>query len=166
MVFIEQITPDKALVFKDVRLRALQDAPTAFSSTYAKESQFPDEEWRKRAVRWSSDGSAIFLALDGELPCGIVGAFEEEESPRRAQIISTWVDPAVRRTGVGKGLIAAVVDWATSRSIADLRLMVTSVNHIAIAFYERMGFRMTEKTVAYPNDPTITEFEMILRTHS
>ena len=160
MIIIERISPETALVFKDVRLRALQDFPTAFSSTYAKESVLPDQEWMKRAVRWSSEGSAIFLAFDGELGCGVIGSFEEED-PRRAQIVSMWVDPGFRRAGVGKALIDAVTDWATSRGVRELKLMVTSVNRGAIAFYQRLGFRMSGKTGPYPNDPEITEFEMV-----
>jgi ribosomal protein S18 acetylase RimI-like enzyme len=161
LIVIERISPQTALVFKEVRLRALLDSPTAFSSTYAKESQFPDQEWMKRSVRWSSDGSAIFLAFDGDVACGIIGAFEEED-PRRAQIISMWVDPGFRHAGVGKKLIDAVAEWARSRSVQELKLMVTSVNHGAIAFYERIGFRMTGKTAVYPNDAAITEYEMML----
>jgi ribosomal protein S18 acetylase RimI-like enzyme len=160
LIVIERITPQTALVFKNVRLRALLDSPTAFSSTYAKESALPDEEWMKRSVRWSSDGSAIFLVMDGDVGCGIIGAFEEED-PQRAQIISMWVDPGFRRAGVGKALIDAVVDWAGSRAVCELKLMVTSVNEGAIAFYERMGFRMTGKTAMYPNDAAITEYEMV-----
>ena len=159
MITIERITPRIALVFKDVRLRALQDSPTAFSSTYAKESQLSDDEWRQRSVRWSGGGSAIFLAFDGEFGCGIVGAYEEEGA-LTAQIISMWVDPGFRQSGVGKQLIDAVVEWAGARGVRELKLMVTSVNQGAIAFYERMGFTMTGKTGPYPNDPAITEYEM------
>jgi ribosomal protein S18 acetylase RimI-like enzyme len=159
LIVIERITPQTALVFKDVRLRALLDAPTAFSSTYAKESQFPDEEWMKRSVRWSSDGSVAYLAMDGVVGCGIIGAYEENE--QRAQVISMWVDPKFRRAGVGKALINAVVGWAGSRAMRELKLMVTSVNPGAIAFYERLGFCMTGKTAVYPNDATITEYEMV-----
>jgi len=159
LIVIERITPQTALVFKDVRLRALLDAPTAFSSTYAKESQFPDEEWMKRSVRWSSDGSVAFLAMDVVVGCGIIGAYEE--NAQCAQVISMWVDPEFRRAGVGKALIDAVVDWAGSRAVRELKLMVTSVNQGAIAFYKRLGFRMTGKTAVYPNDAAITEYEMV-----
>jgi ribosomal protein S18 acetylase RimI-like enzyme len=164
LVVIESITPRDALVFKDIRLRALRDSPTAFSSTYAKESALPDEEWMKRSVRWSSDGSAAFLAMDGDIGCGIVGAYEEEQV-QCAQVISMWVDPKFRRAGVGKGLIDAVVEWAQSRTVRELKLMVTSVNPGAIAFYERLGFSMTGKTAVYPNDATITEYEMVRALH-
>jgi ribosomal protein S18 acetylase RimI-like enzyme len=159
LIAIERITPERAMVFKDVRLRALQDSPTAFSSTYAKESQFPDEEWRKRAVRWSSNGSAIFLAMDGDVGCGMIGAYEENEE--RAQVVSMWVAPEARRAGLGKRLVDAAVDWARFRGMRELKLMVTSVNGGAIEFYQRMGFGMTGKTAVYPNDTAITEFEMV-----
>jgi GNAT superfamily N-acetyltransferase len=159
LIVIERITPQTALVFKDVRLRALLDAPTAFSSTYAREAQFPDEEWMKRSVRWSSDGSVAFLAMDGDGGCGIVGAYEE--NARCAQVISMWVDPGFRRAGVGRALIDAVVEWAGSRAVRELKLMVTSVNPVAIAFYGRLGFNMTGKTAVYPNDAAIIEYEML-----
>ena len=160
MIVIERVTPETALVLKDVRLRALLDSPTAFSSTYAKESALPDEEWMKRSVRWGSEGSAMFLAMEGDVACGIVGAYEEEQA-QRAQVVSMWVDPASRRAGVGEALIDAVVKWAAARAVRELKLMVTSVNEGAISFYERMGFRMTGETAVYPNDATIIEFEMV-----
>lgn len=157
---IERITPQSALVFRDVRLRALLDAPTAFGSTYAKESSLSDEEWMKRAARWSSEGAAMLLAFEEDVACGIIGSYQEED-PKRAQIISMWVDPSFRRAGVGKALIDAVMNWAWSRDVLELKLMVTSVNQGAIAFYERMGFKMTGETAVYPNDSTITEYEMV-----
>jgi hypothetical protein len=38
MPTIERITPERAALFKSVRLRALLDAPTAFGSTNERES--------------------------------------------------------------------------------------------------------------------------------
>jgi ribosomal protein S18 acetylase RimI-like enzyme len=46
--------------------------------------------------------------------------------------------------------------------VYELILTVTSVNHGAIRFYERLGFRKTGKTEPYPNDPAIFEYEMLL----
>ncbi len=163
MIAIKRITTETAPIFKDVRLRALRESPTAFSSTYAKESQLPDEEWVKRAERWGGDGTdAIFLAFDGEAACGIVGSYVEEGNPSTAQVISMWVDPAYRRASVGKALIDAVLAWNRSCGARELKLMVTSVNQGAIAFYERMGFKRTGVTGPYPNDPEIVEYEMAL----
>jgi ribosomal protein S18 acetylase RimI-like enzyme len=160
LITIKRITPEAALVYREVRLRALLESPTAFCSTHAKESQLPDEEWRKRAARWGGNGAdAIFLALEGDEACGLVGTYVEEGKPGRAQMISMWVDPAFRRASVGKKLIDAVVEWNRLREIREIRLMVT---HGAIAFYERLGFSKTGVTEPYPNDPAIVEYEMAM----
>lgn len=163
MIAIERITTENALVFKAVRLRALKESPTSFSATYEKESQISDEEWLKRSVRWSSEGSVGFLAYEGDQVCGMIFCFEGEEDRERGHIVSMWVDPGCRRAGVGRTLIESVVNWAKGRSLRELELMVTSVNHGAIDFYKRVGFTMTGKTGPYPNDPAIQEYEMTRR---
>jgi len=163
MIEIKRITRDTALVFKDVRLRALQESPTAFSSTYARESLLPDEEWQRRAARWGGDeNDAMFMAFEGGTVCGIVGSYVEPEQRERAQVISMWVDPAYRRAGAGKKLIDAVAAWNRSRGVRELALMVTCVNTGAIAFYEGLGFLKTGVTAEYPNDRAIIEYEMML----
>ncbi|HEY2466861.1 MAG TPA: GNAT family N-acetyltransferase [Terracidiphilus sp.] len=161
MIVIKRITAEDGLVFKDVRLRALQDSPTSFSGTYAKEVQSPNEEWRERADRCNGDLRVGFLAYDDDRACGMVFCFRDELDETEGSILSMWVDPAVRRAGVGKLLIDSVVDWAKSRGIRGLKLMVTSVNGGAIGFYERNGFRMSGATGPYPNDPAIIEYEMV-----
>ena len=162
MIVIERVTAENALVFKDVRLHALKESPTAFSSTYAKEAQISDEEWIQRAVRWSSDGAVGFLAHEEDRACGMVFCFESEHDRGQGHIVSMWVDPEFRLAGVGRLLILSVAAWAKDRPMRELKLMVTSVNHGAVAFYERLGFRMSGKTGPYPNDPAITEYEMWL----
>ncbi|WP_109485247.1 GNAT family N-acetyltransferase [Occallatibacter savannae] len=164
MIEIKRITPETAFVFKEARLRALADSPTAFSSTYARESQFPDEEWRRRAERCSDDGKdAMFMAFEGGAVCGIAGTLRDTQIAGRAQLVSMWVDPAYRRAGVGRMLVHAVVEWNRDRDVREIVLMVTDVNEGAIAFYERLGFVKTGLTEQYPNDTAIVEHEMMLR---
>ena len=63
MIVIEPITLLNTFLFKAVRLRALQDAPHAFGSTYAKEFQLTDSDWIKRVERWNGESGAGFLAI-------------------------------------------------------------------------------------------------------
>ena len=160
MPTLEQINPANALIFKAVRLQALQDSPTAFGSTYAKESRFSDADWRQRAADWNSDRSVGYLALDLEMPCGIVASFLDELDPRKACLISMWVAPTHRRSGVGRTLIDAVRTWAGTRGARSLHLTVTNNNLAAIGFYKQDGFAMTGNTEPYPNDPALFEYEM------
>jgi ribosomal protein S18 acetylase RimI-like enzyme len=160
LIAIEPITPLNAFVFKAVRLRALQDAPHAFGSTYARESQFPDSEWLTRVERMNGERGAGFLAMDGETPCGIVGSFLDQNDPTRVHLVSMWTAPTHRQHGIGRLLVKEVVDWAYLRHARTLLLTVTSNNEPAIRFYERLGFTRTGRTEPYPNDPAVIEYEM------
>lgn len=160
MIAITLITPRNALIFKAIRLRALQDAPHAFGSTFARESQFSDSEWLAWVERMNGERGAGFLALDSEIACGIAGVFLDENDPTRAQLISMWTDPTHRQQGIGRLLVNEVFKWAHRRKARILRLMVTSNKEPAILFYERLGFARTGKTKPYPNDPAVIEYEM------
>jgi len=160
LIVIEPITPHNVAVFKDVRLRALQEAPHAFGSTYAREVHFDNAEWLKRVERWDGERGVGFLAMYGAAACGIAGSLLNENNPTRAQLVSMWTAPTHRQLGIGRLLVDAVLDWARSRNLHALLLMVTSNNDPAIRFYERLGFTKTGRTEPYPNDPNIFEYEM------
>ena len=105
MITVEPITAQNVGLFKTVRLRALQDAPYAFSATYAKESQFDEAEWSRRVERMNGERGIGFLAMDGGNACGIVGAFLDLNDATRVQLVSMWTAPAYRRRGVGRLLV-------------------------------------------------------------
>jgi ribosomal protein S18 acetylase RimI-like enzyme len=154
------VTPLNTSVFKAVRLRALQDTPHAFGSTYAKESQFPDSEWLARVERMNGQTGSGFLAMDGETACGIVGSFLDQNDSTQAHVISMWTAPTHRQQGIGRLLVNEVLKWARGRNARSLVLMVTSNNEPAIRFYQRVGFTRTGRTEPYPNDLAIVEYEM------
>lgn len=162
MIVIEPITAQNFGLFKTVRLLALQDAPYAFSATYAKESQFDDAEWLRRVERMNGERGIGFLAMDGTAGCGIVGAFLDANDATRAQLVSMWTAPAHRQRGVGRLLVSEVLAWARLRNARTLLLMVTSNNEAAMRFYEKLGFTCTGRTEPYPNDPAVLEYEMSL----
>ena len=160
MTVIETITPLNVSLFKDVRLRALQDAPYAFGSTYARESEFSESEWLARVERWNGERGAGFLAMDGGSPCGIAGALLDLTDSTRAQLVSMWTAPTHRQRGIGRLLVDEVLRWAQTRYVQLLLLMVTSTNQSAIRFYEGLSFTRTGRTEPYPNDPALIEYEM------
>ena len=159
-IAIEAITPGNTFLFKAVRLRALQDAPHAFGSTYAKESQLTDSDWIERVERWNGESGAGFLAMDQDTACGIAGSFLDQNDPTRAHLISMWTAPTHRQRGIGRLLVNGVLNWARGRNARTLQLMVTSNNEPAIRFYQRLGFTRTGRTEPYPNDPAVIEYEM------
>jgi ribosomal protein S18 acetylase RimI-like enzyme len=162
MITLQPIAPHNVLIFRDVRLRALQDSPKSFGSTYAKECQLSDAGWIERTARWDGQRGIGFLAMDGSTACGIAGSFLDQDDATRALLVSMWTAPAHRQQGVGRLLVNKIAGWASSRGARTLQLMVTSTNETAISFYQRLGFTNTGRTEPYPNDPSMIEYEMSL----
>ena len=160
MITVRRITRLNVNDFKTIRLRALQDAPQAFGSTYKREVQFTDAEWLARVERWNGEGGVGFLAIDGAEGCGIAGSLLDPHDATRAELVSMWTAPTHRRRGIGRLLVNQVLNWANSAKARTLVLMVTSGNEAAIRFYERLGFATTGRTWPYPNDPAVIEQEM------
>ena len=163
MVTIERLSRQFAMQLKQVRLTALQDTPSAFSSTWARESQRSNEDWLKLASAWTSGQSVFYIALDEGTPCGMIAGKADEIAPGRAWVLSMWVAPAQRRSGLGARLMNEVERWAQGLRICELHLHVTSNNSTAQSFYEKCGFSRTGITQPYQNDPALFEYEMAKR---
>jgi GNAT superfamily N-acetyltransferase len=161
-VTIEHVSPAMAFLYKAVRLRALRDSPTAFSSTFAREVSLSDEEWIERAKRCSGSDCAAYLALIANDACGIVRGSSDEHDPTIVWVESMWVDPSYRRSGIGRRLIDTVLCWARNRHCCAAKLEVTRSNEVAIRFYSSLGFAMTGKTSPYPHGSNLVECEMSL----
>ena len=160
-VVVERITPDRWQELRAVRLAALADSPGAFLRTLAEEEAYPDEEWQGRArQRADGDDGATFLASVGDEVAGIVGAHRLPHEPSTVELVAMWSDPRHRRAGVGRALVDAVVDWAKGDRVV---LWVMRGNDGARAFYERVGFEVTDEIVPLPDDPCREEQRMVLR---
>jgi ribosomal protein S18 acetylase RimI-like enzyme len=160
VITIEAVAQRDASLLKDARLRALRDAPGAFSSTFEKESVLSDADWAERAAQWSGDRSITYLAKDANAPCGIAAAYLDQENAGLAHLVSMWVAPTYRRLGIGAALVQRIFDWARAKNIPRLTLLVTSNNDVAIRFYERLGFALTGQTTPHANDPSLDDLEM------
>ena len=97
------------------------------------------------------DQQIIYLAFEGQKCVGIVGAFDQQE--RLVRLISMWVAPEARGTGLGTRLVDAVIDWSRSIGRDVVELHVTEGNAAAESLYRRMGFEPTEETMPLPSDP-------------
>jgi ribosomal protein S18 acetylase RimI-like enzyme len=160
MITLEPITPENVSIFKATRLRALQDTPSAFGATYARESLLTEADWVERAGNWNGERSILYLAMEAGGPVGIAGSYLDQEDATQAHLISMWTAPTSRQQGIGRLLVDEIIGWARRRSALTLQLMVTSCNDSAIAFYQRLGFVFTGRTEPYPNDPALIEYEM------
>jgi ribosomal protein S18 acetylase RimI-like enzyme len=158
---IRRIQPDEGATLKSVRLAALADSPSAYSSTYAVEATQPNDHWDLRAaVGAAGTKSATFFAVSGEVVIGMVAAYRPDDAGRSVELVSMWVSPAQRRAGAAAALVAAVVDWARETGAAAVELWVTRGNDAAAHLYESQGFCRTGEHEPLPSDPCKDELRM------
>jgi GNAT superfamily N-acetyltransferase len=157
MVVVRAATAEEWQILRDIRLEALQDAPTAFGSTYAKQAAYVEADWRRRISRGAT--FFAFASGDGATPDGLVGGFQEK--PETVELVSLWVRPHVRGAGVGDALVAAVIDWAGTVNATSVHLWLTEANQHARKLYERCGFRATDERQPMPANDSLFEVGML-----
>ncbi|RYU09399.1 GNAT family N-acetyltransferase [Nocardioides iriomotensis] len=141
-VWVRLAGPDDWATWRDLRLRALQDSPSAFGSTYAREAAFDETAWRDRLSPTEPTDVAV-LAYHEAVPVGMGGGFGD--LPGFVHVVAMWTDPAHRGHGVGAAVLGALAAWADERGFR-LHLDVNTVNDGARALYERSGYIATGET--------------------
>ena len=153
---LHRVQPGDAARLRDVRLRALHEAPDAFATRFEEASARPPEYWEDWA-RAPVEEQVTVVAVDGERWVGIVSGWVLEDRPRRVWLARLWVDPDVRGEGIGLRLIEAIAEWGRERGRATVDLSVTANNTAAAALYARAGFVETGRRRPLPADPSRTE---------
>ena len=140
-VRIRRISPDDGLVLRDLRLRSIADAPNAFGQPLEEARGRPEKEW-SRSARQSSHGDnrTWLLAETDDGPVGLVQG--RKRRPSTLLLFSMWVDPSVRRLGVGRTLIESLEGWGRGWDAAETILWVYGANDAAIRFYRDLGFEL------------------------
>ena len=143
MIELRTLAPEDWPMWRDLRLAALTEAPSAFGSTLAEWQGAGDREERWRARLSIPGGRNLVALLDGR-PVGMASGVPADDGTivegTGVELISMWVSPVARGLGVGDLLIRAVESWAVEQRAETLRLSVMPDNARAIALYERHGF--------------------------
>lgn len=159
MTTIRRLDKGEAMLFRDLRLEALQDAPEAFCSTYADAIKRSEESWVKQAdASASGDDRATFIAVNKK-PIGIAAIYRIDDSQSDAELLQMWVAPEHRGNRTAEKLIDAVANWASDNQISRIVAEVIPKNNRAINFYQKVGFEPIENKD--PDDSNLL-FEMNL----
>jgi GNAT superfamily N-acetyltransferase len=154
-ITVVRLQPAVWAAYRQIRLAALADAPSAFGSTVADEEAMTPADWRTRLTQRSTFAASASHGLVGTA-AGIPGDVEGH-----AELVGMWVHPGWRRRGIGGLLVGAVIDWATAAPFRAIDLWVTVGNDAAEALYARLGFVRTGATQPVrEDDPTLLELAM------
>lgn len=138
---IREISADEWELWRDVRLQALAESPSAFESTYEQWESAPESRWRARlnSVEFNLIAEDV---SDGSAPLGIASGVRKADGT--AELVSMWVAPRARGRGAADALIERVTDWGR-KVAAELWLALTPGNDRAMAVYQRHGFELSER---------------------
>ncbi len=145
-VHLEVLGPSDWRRLREVRLRALADAPDAFWTTLAEAQRMDEAAWQERLA----PSTGWFVAVADGLDMGLAACTEHRDSDGSAHVVSMWVAPQARRLGAGRLLLDACVAWARERGLTPVRLEVVDANVAAVGLYERYGFLPTGVVGTFP----------------
>lgn len=142
-IVIRQSKLADAQNFRELRLGALQDSPTAFSMDYEKAANQSIKHWEDTLIMNDQESTIFFAEHNGQL-MGMTG-IARGRSPKTRHSADVWgvyVTPAWRGLHIAEELVKCCLEWAKSRNVVIARLGVTTINTPAIHCYERCGFRI------------------------
>ncbi|MBF6127119.1 GNAT family N-acetyltransferase [Nocardia brasiliensis] len=154
---IRLLAADDWEAFRRLRLRSLADTPQFFGSTLADAQARTEAQWRQILSE-----RVQFVAVGDGVELGTVGAMRDVDRGG-LHLVSMWVAPEARGTGVSDLLVEAVLDWADTAGSPPVWLEVADGNTVAERLYLRHGFVRTGVTgPVAPDDPRL-EHELVRR---
>jgi len=149
--------------YKFLRLTSLKDSPDSFGSTFEREAEFSEDEWKARINTTEGPIHALplFVELKGK-PVGLVWGLVHTLELNSGHIYQMWVSPDHRGLGIGRALLIRIISWAKELQLSSLLLAVTTSNTAAVTLYESFGFIPSGETESLREDSVLVTQTMIL----
>jgi ribosomal protein S18 acetylase RimI-like enzyme len=135
---LDVLAPADWRVLRAARLGALLDSPRAFTSSYAREYEWGEVQWRHVL-----DAATCVVAREGEKVIGLAKSVAEPWHPWMRHLESIWVAPTHRRRGVFRALLRHLTEVHQRTGVTDTMLWVMEDNCDAQQAYEALGFHPT-----------------------
>jgi ribosomal protein S18 acetylase RimI-like enzyme len=105
--------------------------------------------WAVEQVMRNRVGGVLLVAREKRAVVGVALAVysPSAEEGRLLVVNDFFVDPAMRRKGVGRALATRLLEEAKAMRVERIDLEVTPTNAAAAAFWKSMGFRTGGRTV-------------------
>lgn len=97
--------------------------------------------------RFAVAGACSDVLLGRDAGGRVVGSVMVGHDGHRGWLYYVAADPDLRGRGVGRRMVRAAEAWLRARGVPKVQLMVRPTNTQAAAFYERLGFEETPRTI-------------------
>lgn len=138
-ITVNQFDPDQWREYRDLRRRALTDAPDAFGSTIEQSLKIANSKWQQRLADINPTENLPLYTASGLQMGGMSWVSIEPQERDQAHLFQMWVAPEFRGIGAAQG------------------------NSAARALYETAGFVATGMTEPLRPGSNLNVDEMILR---
>lgn len=148
MINIRKLTKKDWLHYKKLRLHATKNDPKSFGNSFEQEKQKTDTDWQERVAKSLNKHDTLLVAFDEQEPVGIIGSYYHaaDHIEHISHIYFMYVEPAYRKQGLGKALMAHMLDrLRRDNRTKKIRLYVIEGNEAAQKLYESFGFTVTTK---------------------
>lgn len=144
---IRPVRRDEAASLREIRLRALGDAPQAYFASLESEEGLPLSYWEDWAT---SEDKVVFVAEQDGSWLGMAGVRAPGQARHGESVACTERAPPEPR----RRLVDARANWARERGAVRLELAVAENNGAAIALHRSLGFVPTGERRSMASDPT------------
>jgi ribosomal protein S18 acetylase RimI-like enzyme len=160
MISVRRIQIGEGNVYREVRLRALSDAPAAFLTTYAQSLEREPESWAEQADRAACGvDRAIFLLFANGDPVGLAALYRHPEQNDTGELLQVWVAPEHRGNGSAAALLDGLMQWGLAAArFQSILAEVKTGNERALGFYRKYGFLIADGLSASDPGETMLHF--------
>jgi len=144
MISIQQIETRHIDMIEDLwcQLKQHHQARTIDFTDYYLQSNFE----KRKAELLAKEGLAIFVAQDCELPIGFCVV---SRNAKQGEVDSLFVAENHRGLTLGAQLMRAGIAWLNQQNVSAVRLLVGQGNEQALAFYQKLGFKVRATMMEY-----------------
>jgi len=146
--------------WKQLRLGALKDSPTSFSSSFEEESNCSDTKFQEDLIKNNVFGTFVDCKL---VACAGFYSLNFMKVKHRGILWGTYTKPEYRRHGMASSIIKTIVIHAKNH-VKQLHLTCVTINTSAIALYQKQEFKIygTEPNSLRVGDRFFDEHLMVL----
>jgi len=127
----------EVMLYKAMRLEALQMEAAVFGSTYEREVAFNEHQWMERIT---NKGAGCFGLFCNDELVGITGLHIDGDDHSLAHMTQSYIRKAHRRKHLSRMLYDIRIRWANDHHLKTLRIGHKESNIISKAANQRYGF--------------------------
>ena len=159
---LRRIRKHESARLRELRLRALRDAPHAFATSFERAQDRSRQHWEDFAVKSEvAETQVTLVVVDDARWVAMASCFLDEQDPHTAWLVQMWVEPESRGLGLARLLVEAAADWARARGVTRLKTSVSEGNAAAQALYKAVGFHPTGERRQLASNPSVVEVGLI-----